>query len=129
MYEITLDPKRKYLEMVLRGYWDEKVTDAFEREETLALDALDRLGRPTQCLIDLSEFPPQARDIVERHDKRLNSPDAKIASRVAVVVPGAIVKLQVHRIMPGDDTERRMFTSREEAKAWLLGDDDRRAVA
>ena len=129
MYELNLDPKRRYLEIVLRGYWDDKVINAFEREEAAALDALDRLDRPTRLLVDLSQFPPQAKEIVERHDKRLNSSDAKIASRTAVIVPGAIVKLQVHRIMPADGTEKRMFVSRQEAEAWLLGEDDQRAVA
>ena len=31
MYELNLDPKRRYLEIVLRGYWDDKVINAFER--------------------------------------------------------------------------------------------------
>ncbi|HJQ18017.1 MAG TPA: hypothetical protein VJ859_13585 [Allosphingosinicella sp.] len=129
MYELKLDPKRRCLEIVLRGYWDEKVMDAFEREETDALEALARLSPPTLCLVDLSQFPPQARNIVDRHTNRLSSPEAKIAARTAVIVPGAIVKMQAHRIIPTDGNERRMFGSRAEAEAWLFGEGDQRAVA
>ena len=129
MYELKLDPKRRYLEIVLRGYWDEKVMDAYEREEAAAFEALDRLGHPTFCLADLSELPPQAKEIVERRIKRLHSPDAKIPSRMAIIASGAILKLQSDRMIPTENTEKNIFASREDAEAWLFGEGKRRAVA
>ena len=120
MYELKLDPKRRYLEIVLRGYWDEKVMDAYEREEAAAFEALDRLGPPTFCLSDVSELPPQAKEIVERHVKRIQSPLTKMPSRMATVASSAIVKLQSERVVPTDRTERKTFASREEAEAWLF---------
>ena len=129
MYQLKIDPKRKFLEIALRGYWDEKVHDAYEREEALAFDALERLGPPTFCLLDLSDFPPQAKGFVERTNKRLNSPNTKVPSRSAVVVPGAIAKLQSDRIDLQGGAERRIFASREAAEAWLFGEGGQRAVA
>ena len=120
MYEVKLNLKRRYVEIVLRGYWDEKVMDAYEREEAAAFEALDRLGPPTFCLSDVSELPPQAKEIVERHVKRIHSPLTKVPSRMATIAPSAIVKLQSERIVPTDRTKRRTFASREEAEAWLF---------
>lgn len=129
LYKLKLDPKRKCLEIVLRGYWDEKTMEAFEREEAEAFEALDRLGRPTFCLADLSELPPQAKEIVGRRIKQLRSPNAKIPSRMAIIASGAILKLQSDRMIPEDSTEKKMFASRKEAEAWLFGEANRRAVA
>ncbi|HJQ18020.1 MAG TPA: hypothetical protein VJ859_13600 [Allosphingosinicella sp.] len=120
MYEVKLDLKRRCVEIMLRGYWDEKVMDAYEREETAAFEALDRLGPPTFCLSDVSELPPQAKEIVERHVKRIQSPLTKMPSRMATVASSAIVKLQSERVVPTDRTERKTFASREEAEAWLF---------
>ena len=120
MYEVKLDLKRRCVEIVLRGYWDEKVMDAYEREEAAAFEALDRLGPPTFCLSDVSELPPQAKEIVERHLTRIQSPLTKVPSRMATVASSAIVKLQSERIVPTDRTARKTFASREEAEAWLF---------
>ena len=128
MYDLKLDPKRKYLEVVLSGYWDGKMLDAFERDEAAAFEALDRLGQPTLCLADLSQLPPQSKELVDRRIKGLRSPNAKIPSRMAIIASGAILKLQSDRMVPTDSTEKRMFASREEAEAWLFGEDKQRAV-
>lgn len=129
MYELKLDLKRRCVEIVMRGYWDEKVMDAYEREEAAAFEVLDRLGPPTFCLSDVSELPPQAKEIVERHIKRIHSPLTKVPSRMATIASSAIVKLQSERVVPTDRTDRRTFTSREEAEAWLFGEGNQRAVA
>ncbi|HJQ18019.1 MAG TPA: hypothetical protein VJ859_13595 [Allosphingosinicella sp.] len=128
LYELRIDRKRKYLQIALHGYWDEKTNDAYEREELGGLEALARLGRPTFCIVDLSDFPPQAKETVERISKRLHASDTIMPSRLAVIVPGALVKMQVDRTVPQEGVEKRVFASREEGEAWLFDEDRQCAV-
>ena len=117
-FEFTLDRERSLLRVKLCGFWDLPVMNEYEREYRTAFTQLNKLRpRPTYCLFDGSEYPVQSQSINRRHVALIEWLGPRQADRSALIVPNALVRLQVARSV--NDERTQTFTSESKAMKWL----------
>lgn len=120
-FTIRIDAPRKYVEIRLRGQWDEATARRFERELRAALPALPRGGCPIgaqNTLFDSTEYAVQSQDVSAVLAGMAGDPSIG-SRRIAVLVSSALSKLQTRRVAPGYG----VFDDRDAAMAWLFEPD------
>ncbi len=118
-YEVSVDIPRKLLDLRMRGFWDSATFDAFAAEFSAALHQLHRHGGCRFALVDGSEFAVQSREILGRFADVMRENEPYLAERTATVVPAELNRMQAARV--GEVINKRDFSNRAEAEAWLLG--------
>ena len=126
MYRIEQDRARHLLRITLVGFWDEGTMAAYDRQVRQDMAAMKSQGGCQRVLIDMTDFAIQKRAIAEGHAANLRAVKGA-AMRVALVVPGALSKLQVARV--ASDTGHPVFDDEGDAMAWLMAASDRGATA
>ena len=117
-FEISVDLRRRLIDMRLRGFWDSATFDAFAVEFSAALQQLHRQGGCDLALVDGSEFAVQSRDILGRFAEVMRQNERYLAKRTASIVPAELNRMQAARV--GEAINKRDFASRAAAEAWLF---------
>ena len=117
-FRISLDRTERHLDLEMSGYWTDEVMGDFERASAPHSRAFSELRSPKTCLVDARSFGPQSQAIVKRHQELI----AKLgqsgrADATAVVLSGAILKMQVSRAAPTAGLQT--FNDIDEARDWL----------
>lgn len=116
MYKITVGHGRRILRVELSGFFAPEEVAAFARDEQAAAKSL---GCPSGTFGLLLETPggmPQSQDVVAAFRRLLSDLPLK-AGRVAIVSEGALVTMQVRRIMTAERTG--VFDRVDDALAWI----------
>ena len=115
MYQLSTDPKYKMVLLKLAGMLTPAEMESMYREEYAAIAAMGCaigehvvLADLTECNVQLQDVSAALQAVVSKHGK---------AKRVAMVMERPLAKLQARRI--AESQEARIFTSRDEALAWL----------
>ena len=119
MFTLTTAYDIRRVAIVLTGFWDAGTMLKFEGEIIAALSSLKAIGGAKACLVDASLYPVQSPEITARHQHLLASLGDLAAERIAMVVPGQLVRRQAGRA--AGVMQHQMFGSREEALQWLDG--------
>ncbi len=119
-FEVSVDLGRKLLTLRMRGFWDNATFEAFATEFSRALQQLHRAGGCEYALVDGSEFAVQSRDILGRFADVMSQNERFLAKRTASIIPTELNRMQAARV--GDSLDRRDFSTRAEAEAWLFGE-------
>ncbi|MEN3268222.1 STAS/SEC14 domain-containing protein [Pseudonocardia sp.] len=115
-FELTWNQAENRLEFVMRGKW----TAQDLQKWTTTYSATVRQGRPGWTLLgDMSEYPPQSEEVSAGHEKMMALTMASGASRVALVVPKAVVAMQMKRLQGNAGVNMKHVSSRDEALAYL----------
>lgn len=118
MLDYTFDPAARRLHLRYTDFWS--IHDAL-RAQTIFQDALRLAGTTGSAftlLDDLRKWGPQAPEVVKVNRQFVNMcRDAQI-SRNAMIIPSALLRIQIHRTL--DDLGNcRVFETFEEADEWL----------
>ncbi|MFN3675086.1 MAG: hypothetical protein ACK4TC_03835 [Sphingomonas pseudosanguinis] len=121
LFTIRIEPVRKFVAIVMRGFWNKDDLDRFDRTLRRILPNLRSGG----CAIgdqvtffDLSSYQVQSQDVLT--GLAAMATDPSIGSRkIAVVLSSGLLKLQARRVAP----VYGLFDDRDEAMAWLEVDD------
>jgi hypothetical protein len=121
MYEIKTDRRRKLLSVTLNGLWNLEVLEQYERDMKTALASLGCKPGEHLILADFRNHAVQSKDVVARVQAMFDTP-LLASRRTALIVSGALAKMQQSRIIKRDD--ERIFSSEEEAIQWLISPAD-----
>ena len=118
MFEATFDRVTRRLSLTFSGFWSvddaKRVRDALLRE----LQAAASGGLPFTVLDDLTDFGVQSPEVVEiNNEYAVMYGDFQI-SRNAMIIPGALARLQVARTLRHLDN-CEVFPDFPSADAWL----------
>jgi hypothetical protein len=115
-FELTWNQAENRLEFVMRGKW----TAQDLQKWTTTYSATVRQGRPGWTLLgDMSEYPPQSEEVSAGHEKMMALTMASGAARMALVVPKAVVAMQMKRLQGNAGVNMKHVSSRDEALAYL----------
>jgi hypothetical protein len=115
-FELAWNQAENRLEFTMQGKW----TAADMAQWVSTYSATIRQGRPGWTLLgDMSDYPPQADDISAGHEKMMALTMAQGASRVALVVPKAVLAMQMKRLQSNAGVNMKNVASRDEALAYL----------
>jgi hypothetical protein len=94
-FDLAWNQAENRLEFKMRGKWTPQDMSKWVTSYSAAI----RQGRPGWTLLgDMSEYPPQTDDISAGHEKMMAATMAAGASKVALVVPKAILAMQMKRL-------------------------------
>jgi hypothetical protein len=117
-FTIRIEPARKFVEISLRGYWDDATMKRFDSELRRLLPALPAGGcmiGEQNTLFDTTAYAVQSQDVLAQLG--IMAADPSIGSRrIAVLVSSTLNKLQTRRIAP----DYGLFSDRDEAMRWLF---------
>ena len=120
-FTIRIAPERNYVEIVMRGYWDDATMKRFDSELRRMLPALPaggcRIGEQN-TLFDTTAYAVQSQDVLAQLGTMASDPSIG-SRRIAVLVSSVLNKLQTRRIAPGYG----LFSDREAALQWLFEPD------
>jgi hypothetical protein len=115
-FELAWNQADNRLEFSMHGKWTAADLTLWVSTYTAAI----RQGRPGWTLLgDMSDYPPQADDISAGHEKMMALTMAQGASRVALVVPKAVLAMQMKRLQSNAGVNMKNVGSRDEAIAYL----------
>lgn len=117
-FTIRIEPARKFVEIIMRGHWDDATIRRFDRELRHLLRALPRGGcriGEQNTLFDTTEYAVQSQEVLARLGAMAADPSIG-SRRIAVLVSSTLVKLQARRIAP----DYGLFNDRDEALEWLF---------
>ena len=121
VFTIRIEPARKFVDIVMRGFWSAEDFERFNATLRQMLPNL-RLGGcavgDQVTIFDLSAYQVQGQDVLAGLAAMVNDPS--IGSRkIAVVLSPGLLKMQARRVAPGYG----LFDDRAGAMAWLAADD------
>lgn len=117
MYTIRFQPELDLLDITWQGIFEPDGVTAYARE-CLARFTEQGLRPGYRLRIDMSGSTVQPRETLVSFER--NFRDFPKASRIAVVTPSALFRLQVLRVMT--QPYLRVFDTPREAMTWLLAD-------
>lgn len=120
-FDLRCTPERRYLEMTLRGIWDDAIFDAFARCYLTANRTMAPHGGVAYSLVDASTFGVQTSDITERFPALVHQIAPSPERRAAMVVPTLVNKVQARHA--GDLVNARYFRTVESAVDWLFSNE------
>ena len=100
------------------GFWTLIQAEQYIGIISAIVEQRRRLGRPIRLLIDRTQSPIFASDVVDRFS-RFNRTVFRDDGRAAFVISSHVLKLQLNRSLPSETC--RPFEHRDEALAWLRG--------
>ena len=121
-FKVIADPATRSLRATLRGFWDDRTVQAFVVELERAAMSIRRPGKPSFWLIDTSDGTPQSQTSTALMGQTVARLTQGGFAYVAIIVPSAIVAMQVRRVK----TEgHEMFSDLASGEEWLA---ERRAA-
>ncbi|MBB5714134.1 STAS/SEC14 domain-containing protein [Sphingomonas aerophila] len=117
LWRFDLDTQLRFLRITLRGFWTEAVLDRYEPILAQQMRANKLLGGETSILVDTRELQIQSLAVAERQQAQLAELKPFHATRCALLVPGALAKMQASRI--GSPVDHKVFSDEDSAMAWL----------
>ena len=120
-FDIAIDADRHFMHLVLRGYWDMGMFDAFARAFRKALQDLGRTGGARYALVDARDFAVQSVEIAGKFGALIAESYADAMPRTATLTATTLNKLQADR---AGVQNARYFTDLAAAEAWLFAAQD-----
>ena len=118
MFDPSFDPVRRRLHICYRGFWTpenaREIVILFRRSLRGAAGA----GASFTLLDDLREWPTQTQEVVEITKQLPDIVREMPVSRNAMIIPQAILRMQVNRTLKGLPN-CEVFPTYETADAWL----------
>lgn len=115
-FEITTDPIRNQLDVVLSGFFTVDDVRRYHAGVNAATGTLSGLPRDQQMVCDVSEMCIQSQEVVAAFQQVMADPRYR-QRRVAFVAASTLARKQVQRVI-GARTAA-ILASRAEALAWL----------
>lgn len=122
MYSIEFDEKSRLLISRGSGFWNLDEVTRFTHELTDILTRLRAEGRPFTMLNDNRAQPAQSMEVMQAFASMSDADVMKPTGRVAVLVGGALNKLQAERV--ANNPLIRVFRDESEARQWLAEADE-----
>lgn len=121
-YTIALDTQQNILKFRLWGMWDQKLAQQFEKEiKAKILEISQHAPQGWFSLIDLSQFPPQLKDIQDMATDVMGFEITHGMKKSATLVAQTMTKLQIRRLATQQGFDPgSFFQSEDEARRWLL---------
>lgn len=120
-YTIHIDPARKFVEISMRGHWDDATIKRFISDLRQRLQALPaggcRFGEQN-TLFDTTAYAVQSQEVLAQLGNLASDPTIR-SRKVAVLVSSMLIKMQARRIAP----RYGFFEDRDEALRWLFEPD------
>jgi len=118
MLHYTLDPATRRLHLRYKGFWS--VAEALQAQAIFeeALDRAMAAGSSFTLLDDLSEWGAQSQEVVELNKRFVDLCIGRPISRNAMVIPQALLRMQVHRTLKQMEN-CVIFSAFHEAESWL----------
>ena len=124
MFSITTDPHRKLVRVTITGMLTtDDVRELYRQERQAVLGMACRLGDHL-ALADLTGCALQLQDVAAAFQREMHS--IARARRLALVVGGSVVKMQVRRILRRADAA--LFATVDGAEQWLFAAGDKAAA-
>jgi len=115
--DFVLSKRRLHLRYT--GFWTEQIARQVLQAFRSTLQAASTGGRPFTLLDDFREWPPQPQDVVEIANGFVGICREFSIARNAMVIPSALVRMQVRRTVANYDV-CEAFKTYEEADRWLV---------
>lgn len=117
-FDIKLNHTRRLLLVEVRGFWSVDVTAAYFADLAPLLSDIRRTGQTYDVLSDMTEWQVQSREVQSTIQTYFERP---WPGRRAFVVSGALLRLQVARVVPSivRDPDVKIFETRNDGLAWL----------
>lgn len=117
MHIVHYDPANGRIFARASGFWEVQDARIFREDVRAACEAAEMAGQRISFLSDLMGYPPQAAEV-----RRINLETVAILAaapidRHALVVPSALTRAQVRRLMAA--VEGRFFVDIAAALTWL----------
>ena len=119
-FEFNLDRGKRLLTVVMRGFWDARIYQAYDAQLRLELAALNRLPAPRACLVDAREFAIQCQEVADMMREGVQKRLHLYPERTVRLVSRAISRSQAARMT--SVTNQRVFETLETAIDWLFSD-------
>ena len=119
-HSIKLVPEHREVHVSVAGFWDKAAMQDFLQELAQTAAPLAGTG-PFSSYSDMREAMPQSREVADMIRQHLEAARERGLSRIAVLDPPALWKLQYDRLSEG--LEVAYFKSKIEALAWLRSAD------
>jgi len=116
-YSIDFESHPPLLRLTLTGFWDQETLAAFGRDLRRAVPEFRKSHPRHATLTDASGFRVQAGDVIAGFERIKQLGRAMKAGRSAIVVSGALARMQATRAVVDDSTQ--VFENEAEALAWL----------
>lgn len=125
MYTVSADPARKLIVLKIVGMMTEDEVTRFYRDEHAAIRSIDCRPGEHCALVDLTECNLQLQEVAAAFQKRIGGHGK--AKRLAMFTGPSPARMQARRILQRADAA--IFTTRQEAEAWLFAEGEAQAAA
>ena len=120
MHTIEVDKAAHLLRIKLTTFWTQETFDAFERELGALLRQLGWKSGSYDCLLDVRERGVQSQQMSDTVHRSLHAQEKVLQPRrFAILVSGALVRMQAARVNPSSST---IFVDESEALDWIAAD-------
>jgi hypothetical protein len=131
LFQVKVDRSNALVEVSLEGSIRPDEMHQFVARAMGAIHELAQQGHPVKALADLRQFratSPEATEILRQGQEAAMRAGMV---RIAELLSGELVTLQLNRIARASGMERilRRFQDEQEARRWLLDDSDRADAA
>lgn len=120
-YHLDLDRRRGRLYLRASGLWNVPLARRFLHDMRDVRSWVLYHRQVISTLIDLSGLPPHTQEVAPIVGDAATQLDDVAFGRSAMIVTGAVMKIQVQRIAP--QQERHFFDNPQDAAKWLEWDD------
>jgi len=122
-FEITFDEERSIVRLRFWGFWDLEIGRAMVKEFKKYAQRASAQETPWYALGDITQFPPQMKDIQQCLSEVMRFAREQGVRRTARVVASTITDMQIKRLANAAGIpEHTFFHSEEAAIHWLLRD-------
>lgn len=118
MIDFSFDPTKRRLEARYSGFWSTETARAALLRLRVALDGALRGGQSFTLLDDFRDWPTQIPEVVEINKEFATVCQSYPISRNAMIIPSALLRMQVARTVE-ELASCRAFKTFEEADRWL----------
>ncbi len=98
MFDVAIDRNRHLMTIRVSGFWDAGTFRTYAAATAAKAKELHRGGGFAALLIDMSDYPLQAKEIADRHGVLLTGAKQHYGCRVALVMRSALSRLQATRV-------------------------------
>jgi hypothetical protein len=119
-FEISVDPSRRRLDIVLRGLWTDAIAARFATDLDVAIADMRRAGiapGEMRSLLDMSDLSVIPAGLTPTFGV-FASQKGRESERVAVVYSSTLARIQFRRLAHGD-SRYAFFAEMAEAMRWL----------
>jgi len=117
-FRYDFDPKIRRIHMRYTGFWTEQVARHVLKEFRSGLEFARAQGQPFTLLDDCRDWGPQSKEVSEITMEFVEICREFPIRRNAMIIPGAVLRMQVRRTLVDFDI-CEIFATYEEADQWL----------